>query len=86
MSFAAVQKHVAVPERAGLVTKERRGRKQLVRTDPDTVRRTRQAIAIPARSPGSCVAATATDLRDQGERQEPVEGRKYALGYGRRSR
>ena len=37
MSFAAVQKHVAVLERAGLVTKERRGREQLVRTDPDAV-------------------------------------------------
>jgi DNA-binding transcriptional ArsR family regulator len=33
MSFAAVQKHVAVLERAGLVTKERRGREQLVQTD-----------------------------------------------------
>ena len=33
MSFAAVQKHVAVLERAGLVTKERRGREQLVRTE-----------------------------------------------------
>jgi DNA-binding transcriptional ArsR family regulator len=32
MSFAAVQKHVAVLERAGLVTKERRGREQLVWT------------------------------------------------------
>lgn len=38
MSFAAVQKHVAVLERAGLVTKERRGREQLVRGDVDTVR------------------------------------------------
>jgi DNA-binding transcriptional ArsR family regulator len=44
MSFAAVQKHVAVLERAGLVTKERRGREQLVRTDPATVRRARQAL------------------------------------------
>ena len=44
MSFAAVQKHVAVLERAGLVTKERRGREQLVRTDPDTVGRARQAL------------------------------------------
>jgi DNA-binding transcriptional ArsR family regulator len=44
MSFAAVQKHVAVLERAGLVTKERRGREQLVRTDPDTVVRARQAL------------------------------------------
>jgi DNA-binding transcriptional ArsR family regulator len=44
MSFAAVQKHVAVLERAGLVTKERRGREQLVRTEPDAVRRARQAL------------------------------------------
>lgn len=38
MSFAAVQKHVAVLERAGLVTKERRGREQLVRGRIETVR------------------------------------------------
>src|ERR1700750_3234609 len=44
MSFAAVQKHVAVLERAGLVTKERRGREQLVRTDPDAVQRARQGL------------------------------------------
>jgi DNA-binding transcriptional ArsR family regulator len=39
MSFAAVQKHVAVLERAGLVTKQRRGREQLVRTHLPTLRR-----------------------------------------------
>ncbi len=44
MSFAAVQKHVAVLERAGLVTKQRSGREQLVRTDPDAVGRARQAL------------------------------------------
>jgi DNA-binding transcriptional ArsR family regulator len=44
MSFAAVQKHVAVMERAGLVTKERRGREQLVRTDAGAVGRARQAL------------------------------------------
>jgi DNA-binding transcriptional ArsR family regulator len=44
MSFAAVQKHVAVLERAGLVTKKRRGREQLVRTDIYTVRQARQAL------------------------------------------
>lgn len=44
MSFAAVQKHVAVLERAGLITKERRGREQLVRTAPDAVCRARQAL------------------------------------------
>jgi DNA-binding transcriptional ArsR family regulator len=32
MSFAAVQKHVAVLERAGLVGKERIGRRKVVRT------------------------------------------------------
>ncbi len=44
MSFAAVQKHVAVLERAGLITKERRGRETLVRTDPVAVGRARRAL------------------------------------------
>jgi DNA-binding transcriptional ArsR family regulator len=44
MSFAAVQKHVAVLERAGLVVKERRGREQLVRTDGDAVDGARQVL------------------------------------------
>lgn len=44
MSFAAVQKHVAVLEEAGLVAKERRGREQLVRTDVDTVQRARELL------------------------------------------
>jgi DNA-binding transcriptional ArsR family regulator len=44
MSFAAVQKHVAVLERAGLVTKERRGREQLVHTDSDGVTRARRIL------------------------------------------
>ena len=38
MSFAAVQKHVAVLERAGLVSKEQSGRERLVRGDVDTIR------------------------------------------------
>ena len=44
MSFAAVQKHVAVLEQAGLVTKERRGREQLVHTDGGAVGRARRAL------------------------------------------
>ncbi len=44
MSFAAVQKHVAVMERAGLITKERRGREQLVRTDDEALSRVRQVL------------------------------------------
>ena len=39
MSFAAIQKHVAVLERAELVTKQRRGREQLVRANVDALRR-----------------------------------------------
>jgi DNA-binding transcriptional ArsR family regulator len=38
MSFAAVQKHVAVLERAGLVHKEARGRERIVRGDVSTIR------------------------------------------------
>jgi DNA-binding transcriptional ArsR family regulator len=38
MSFAAVQKHVAVLERAQLVTKHRRGRERMVRGSIDAVR------------------------------------------------
>jgi DNA-binding transcriptional ArsR family regulator len=38
MSFAAVQKHVAVLEDAGLVTKQRQGREQLVRGSVATIR------------------------------------------------
>lgn len=38
MSFAAVQKHVSVLERAGLVSKHRHGRERLVRGDVTAVR------------------------------------------------
>jgi DNA-binding transcriptional ArsR family regulator len=44
MSFAAVQKHVAVLERSGLVTKERRGRQQLVHTDGGAVGRAQRVL------------------------------------------
>jgi DNA-binding transcriptional ArsR family regulator len=43
MSFAAVQKHVAVLERATLVTKERRGREQIVLANGPTIAK---AIAL----------------------------------------
>lgn len=39
MSFAAVQKHVAILERAHLVTKRKEGRAQRVAGNPDAVRR-----------------------------------------------
>lgn len=44
MSFAAVQKHVAVLERACLVVKEKRGREQIVRSNLDAVRRARRLL------------------------------------------
>ena len=44
MSVPAVQKHVAVLEQAGLVTKERRGRETLIRGDIDRVLDARRAL------------------------------------------
>jgi DNA-binding transcriptional ArsR family regulator len=44
MSFAAVQKHVAVLERAGLVSKKRHGRERLVHTDGDALGRAREFL------------------------------------------
>jgi DNA-binding transcriptional ArsR family regulator len=41
MSFAAVQKHVAVLEEAGLVSKEARGRERLVRSNPERIAQAR---------------------------------------------
>ncbi|AQP48702.1 transcriptional regulator [Tessaracoccus aquimaris] len=38
MSFAAVQKHIAVLERAGLITKRRQGREALTSGDIEAVR------------------------------------------------
>ena len=44
MSFAAVQKHVAILERAGLVTKVRIGRRKVVRTNVEGLRRARRLL------------------------------------------
>ena len=44
MSFAAVQKHVAILERAGLVTKERNGRRKVVRANLDGVLMARRLL------------------------------------------
>lgn len=44
MSFAAVQKHVAVLERADLITKHQRGRERFVRGRIDTVRGVNQLL------------------------------------------
>ena len=44
MSFAAVQKHVAVLEEARLVTKEPRGRERIVRGDPERIRQAQRLL------------------------------------------
>jgi DNA-binding transcriptional ArsR family regulator len=44
MSFAAVQKHVAILERAGLVTKERVGRRKVVRANLEGLRAARRLL------------------------------------------
>lgn len=44
MSFAAVQKHVAVLEGAGLVTKEHRGRERAVRGNPERIEQARRLL------------------------------------------
>src|ERR687890_56438 len=44
MSFAAVQKHVAILERAGLVTKQRIGRRKVVRTNVEGLRLARRLL------------------------------------------
>ncbi|WP_344226717.1 metalloregulator ArsR/SmtB family transcription factor [Microbacterium binotii] len=45
VSFAAVQKHVAVLETARLVTKRAEGRERLVSADPATIARARLLLA-----------------------------------------
>jgi len=44
MSFAAVQKHVAVLEAAGLVTKRAQGRERIVRGNPERIARARELL------------------------------------------
>jgi DNA-binding transcriptional ArsR family regulator len=44
MSFAAIQKHVAILERAGLVTKERNGRRKVVRANVEGLRLARRLL------------------------------------------
>ncbi len=44
MSFAAVQKHIAVLERASLVIKERRGREQIVHTNGPMIAKTPRSV------------------------------------------
>lgn len=45
MSFAAVQKHVAVLERAGLISKQRIGRRKVVRTRLEGLRQAQDLLS-----------------------------------------
>ena len=78
MSFAAVHKHVAVLERAGLVSKERRRREQLVRTDGDALGRARRVLdeleALWRRRVGR-MAELLAEAPDP-ERREPSKGHR----------
>lgn len=70
MSFAAVQKHVAVLERVGLVSKQRRGRELLVRSDPTTLDRARRALDQLAQAWTDRVLRMA-DLLDEDSAESP---------------
>ena len=58
MSFAAVQKHVAVLEAAGLIVKRAEGRERLVRADPVMIARAR--ALLPATKSSGVPASTAS--------------------------
>ena len=73
MSFAAVQKHVAILERAGLVTKVRIGRRKVVRTNVEGLRRARRLLdRYEELWRGRIDRMTATRHRSQGGRRMTV--------------
>ena len=68
MSFAAVQKHVAVLEGAGLVTKQAQGRERIVRGNPDRLAQARELLTRLEelwRARFSQIDALFTDTRSQ---------------------
>ena len=68
MSFAAVQKHVTVLERAALVTKTRRGREQLVRGHVATLAHVNELLDGFEKIWRQRVARIAEILDEEGER------------------
>ncbi len=71
MSFAAVQKHVAVLERAALVTKERRGREQVVHADVAVLRTENRLLEAYERIWRHRAAGIERILTEDRERQQP---------------
>src|SRR2546425_821024 len=68
MSFAAVQKHVAVLERAGLITKQRIGRRQALPPSKTTIGR--RAVASSPTCPGPrATSRTATGTSSRSSRR-----------------
>ena len=76
ISFAAVQKHVAVLERAGLVTKERRGREQLVRPAPERLAEARKALDALEQDWRGRVARMSGLLEEPSKPDKPTKPRR----------
>lgn len=69
MSFAAVQKHVAVLEGAALVTKHQQGRERVVRANPATIEQARALLDRYEQIWRARVARLDALLADEPERQ-----------------
>ena len=72
MSFAAVQKHVAVLEGAGLVTKEPNGRERLVNGNPEAIARAHGLITELEETASNSQKKAAAD-RDASDAAEGVD-------------
>jgi DNA-binding transcriptional ArsR family regulator len=70
MSFAAIQKHVSVLERASLVTKQANGRRKLVQNNPETLRRATELLAEYERVWTHRIDAIGRILSDEQERKQ----------------
>lgn len=73
MSFAAVQKHVAVLEAAGLVIKRAEGRERLVRADPTMIARARALLARYEELWRSRIARLDDLLAEQADTEPPQD-------------
>jgi DNA-binding transcriptional ArsR family regulator len=79
MSFAAVQKHVAILERAGLVTKVRMGRRKVVRTNLDSLLLARRLLdQYEAMWRGRIDRMTALVAEGRDQAQEAQDAREAA--------
>ncbi|MFC8660978.1 ArsR/SmtB family transcription factor [Streptomyces sp. NPDC057199] len=89
MSFAAVQKHVAVLEQAGLVTKERQGREQRVRGNADSLREAHRLLDQLADLWRGRIDRIGTIIADSEPDSDPAphprEGKEHSHDRDRRS-